>query len=373
MRWDIQKLPVELHGGRVISMREWATSEIEIIEKIRLATRAYEGLIVEGVVVNSPNGGVETTHHIRALYGRAGESGGLRPMSIEMIVDNPGEPHLSQEKLIAEAWIRRDGVVGHFERRFMTGRAAGIVLSEIHLETGHLIRNKVCEAFHHVTHLGVYGHDSDQYCLASKSFSSQVKVVELGEEEVFGVKAKRVRFQLTDYMDLWFEGIAIFEPTFQIISAEKMIEGDAAFVIRKSIGGRTVKQLKIIDGRVIPTEVFYQFDDRSISVNITSVEPLPIDYKGLWLWNNPTGTGFGGPGESSTRVGTDRIVLDELNSYIPFSPEEMVKLSPYIPKPQNKWGLTWFLSFNGLIVAALYFLFWRRSVISKNSDTKSAE
>jgi len=40
-------------------------------------------------------------------------------------------------------------------------------------------------------------------------------------------------------MDLWFEGLAVFDPTFQIISADRIVEGDAGFAIRKfMLGGR---------------------------------------------------------------------------------------------------------------------------------------
>jgi len=115
-------------------------------------------------------------------------------MSIEVLVDNPGEPHLSDEVLTAEARVRRDGVVGNFKRRFVSDKPAQVRMSQMIIVPGDLIRSHVCVAFHLTTHLNVFGFDADNYALALEGFPKLVKIELLGEEIAFGLNAKRVRF-----------------------------------------------------------------------------------------------------------------------------------------------------------------------------------
>jgi hypothetical protein len=345
----------------------------DLVLRAKNAVKAFVGTIVDGVVIDRSADGSEIVHVMRAHYGCSDSSGGLRPMSIERLVDNPGEPHVDDPKLVIEALVRRDGILGHFERGLIAGTTSRFRMNHMFMEAGSYIKDefRVYQLFHFSTHLGVTGDENDDDLLmGQQDYFGHVRMVELGDEVAFGMKAKRVRVSLTNFMDLWYEGVVIPEPNFQVATGDKFLEGNHSIFLRRYLG-RTVKQMKVIDNRLIPVEVEYQFNEHVYTVKVESITELPKDYNGLWEWNNPTGTAFGGPGETATRkYCRERIVDDETNSILPYTTEETQKIEAYLGKlrPNSDFRLRWIILFNILIVSTLYFLFRRRNTIAKSTS-----
>lgn len=301
----------------------------DLLERSFNTWREYQGIIVSGSVSKVADGKPVDERNVRAVFGTSSGPREPRPMSIEVLVPNPGEPHLpaDAEVLHHAIVIDSDGVQARFERRYLTGKGPGWVPpSQMESTTRSFspsvwyvtpstgIANLTTFSFNNAMHMGPFGWTLDMRVDMSEDDLSSNKFEVVEEREYLGFPCKVVRWASSDPSTGpsgvlgRCEMLVCTEPSLQFLKVVEC-ENPKHYLMTKSTK-RQVKELGILGGKLFPTRVSYTLAgsgewDGDYEILIKSAEPLPEGYVGLWNYDRPTGSLWTGKAESAIR---DKIV-----------------------------------------------------------------
>lgn len=278
-------------GGNMMLGEEYLARDIE-----RRANDSFgelQGLSFTGQAVLSFEGRPKEERKIRYRIGYRENDNVLPPMSLESLIPNPGEPHMSDVEL-ADKWTAFNGeTLGTFDRGFIqskNGAAPKRRFSVINLQPGYGVDFFRSMFADYAFHIGPTGLENSQMVgtLSSIAPGSTVKLVgeyqglplvELTRATIHEGKTYSVTTKIVVGPTLFILGVSSFEGLDEIILSRLL--------------GREVLKLDVREGFLVPIHYRWsQLKPQKIEyeLHIDSVERLPVDFKGLWLFDQPTGT-----------------------------------------------------------------------------------
>ncbi|MBB3210590.1 hypothetical protein FHS27_006438 [Rhodopirellula rubra] len=374
------------------SIAEGQEDSRAILRRLVTTWQDYEGIVVDGTIEEFQGGSSKGEKRFRAIYGTAESATELRPICIGYLVPNPGEPHLDEKELFDYCMVVKNGLLGQFRRGYISEtkpanyRCSNMYVTNItDLPRGLSAINRLMvggpDGFT-VDETGAFG----QVDLVMENLKLDV----LGDDEFLGHKCKRVRVTYRNAKaptagTIRFEQLVSLEPSARILDTTSVTGSNELIVnqIKERLDDTEVESLQVFGGRLIATRASIYGPNASappsrslyFRINVDTVESLPNDYHGLWSFDGPSGTLYGGPAESAVRhlgVRADRSTVDEyaaetaLNevSFIDFTPEQHEKIRRFlkidnVPKVAGTSRRILFLGVN-IVAVLLCWVFWRR-------------
>jgi hypothetical protein len=332
------------------------------------ASAQYEGMRVVGNVSKSVDGEEVDTFEFQANYGKS-TADSLRPYEIGAVVKNPGEPQTDAPYLFTRCFSVKNNVAGEFNRAFFTDPPHRFAMSKMFLrDVIHF--PDIYFACHLATQFGIDGAPMDSNWGNADAVVKNLRLDVLQEETFLGFPCKRVKYTYRIPMakGLSVELLVADNPSIQVLEVIGVDCDDpiVAKAVHPQLLSRVVEELKVIDGKLIPTRVLFNKGNEQINVVISKVEPLPANYAGTWDYESLTGTVFSGPADAATRDESKRVEIERLSSILPFTQEEaeairQYRLSKLSAVPQeNGWFRYAIIAANCMAVVAFFVIRWLR-------------
>ncbi len=348
-----------------------ASDDSQLLSRLFTSYEALEGLVILVDARREQEGYPTLEGRFRVKFGFAGSRASPPPFSIEELVQNPGEPHLDSDQ-VAQEWIAVvDGVSGHFKRDFVSDPPVG-GYSSLQLEPAEILYAPVFQMIQRGLQIGFGGAPAADTFGRVDSLVKGVPFHVVGEEKFQGLDCKRVSltFNATTDHEWTGEYLVTIEPTVQILKVYGIRSENPAVSesLLDYIANRTVHEVKVLEGCVIPTHVTFDGAGVTGEIKVVSVESLDKGHHGLWEFDGPTGTNFVGSLELSMREGSGRETRNRHASRLPYTDAEMELIRAYqvaamkgVPT-QLSWGRIafWVLNLTVLLVLIYrFYVFWR--------------
>jgi len=333
--------------------------------RLLTAWREYEGVEVKGTVYQVRNGEKTNKRSFIICRGTSTNEKVLRPKSVATLISNPGEPHLKSDMIIDRFMAANNGVNITFRRNYISGGALnfsgdspGWRTSNVTVQSGNFL-SSFGSVEEHASFLdGLVDPDfsgsgcSDELFGILNAVEKDWEFSIKEEVECLGFKGKVVeacnRPSVADSSRVvTFRTIVAFEPSVRIL---KYLEAECATpeLVRASNvynAGYRIKKLEVVSGLLIPTilELGSETDFRRFEV--TDVNRLPADYRGLWEFDGPTGTYWSGDLLPTIRKpGVHQKSEVGAGLEIPFTEEEEEAIRRYLVSkntPVIRQGVQW--------------------------------
>lgn len=378
----------------------WADEGLDLLKRSFNTWREYEELIIIGSVSKIVDGESVDERTVRVIYGASSGPRKQRPMSIEVLVPNPGEPHLPvDEDILHHAFvIDSDGIAARFERLYITGKGPDWVLpsemessnpwfspSRWYVTPRQGIGNLTTFLFNKAIHVGPMGWTLDMRVDLTQDYLRSNKFEVVGEQEYLGFPCKVVRCTSSlpsigpsGVVGRW-EMLVCSEPSLQFLKVTDCENPENTLLSESK--KRQVKELAILCGKLFPTRVKYTLTDSNkwngdYEILVKSVEPLPKNYVGLWNYDRPTGSLWTGNAEIAIRNKIVNRASEEIDaqfhqepnivSMIDFTALEREKIKKYFRRNDEfqdreiSWTRLTFYALNLLLLGTLGWFGWKR-------------
>jgi len=333
------------------------------VDRLLTGWKDYEGIRISGFVLRHFGGKDLPKSYFEVCTGRSTSPKQLRPKSIAIKIDNPGEPHVNEPRIISFAWATDGEFSMRFKRSFITLPNPAYRMNEVYITPKTRVTQFAdCPVVLHGIDFAmhpsyVFGGNLDQ----GFGFVSEIKRRDrfewLGTETFLGLEAQRIRFTYGgedgSSVGVSFEFLACLEPTplvLKLISVTTQVESKRARIDnfnRKLVAGHRLLEVRLCDGKLIPWVTAFgdASNSNKVRIEVTHVEQLPIDEAGLWEMNRPSGTWFLGDAEPAIRQpGIHLTEKGSAGSYIPYTDGEEEAIRQYLIAqnvPMLEPGIAW--------------------------------
>lgn len=352
------------------------------LNSLLMGWRDYEGVAITANAIYTVSGKPTEKMRLRITYGESGDPQRLRPISVESLVPNPGEPHIDDAEITDAFAVVTDGIVGTFQRKYITKQPPRLRTSQMIMTPGTGLGQVPFSLYHNGLQMGITGGPMDQEFgtveLAEKNLRLQV----LGDDEFLGFPAKHIRYKYDktrrpEAGELTVEMLVATEPTVQVLKVLRVESSIPAIekTTREILESRSIQKLEVIEGMLIPTEFEINFSLGSFFVTVEDVHRLPEGHHGLWKLDCPTGTEFAGPAQSYVQkiVRHDRVRRGV--SKVPYTTTESDKIRQYLIAHQApvtsdiSWKKVLLYLANASAIALLAWVGYRRFLHQPNGRT----
>lgn len=307
------------------------------LRRLLTAWKDYEGIAITASATQETPGKPTKQMRLRITFGESGDPQRLRPISVESLVPNPGEPHIDDAEITDAFAVVTDGIVGTFQRKYITKQPPRLRTSQMIMMPGTGLGQVPFSLYHNGLQMGITGGPMDQEFgtveLAEKNLRLQV----LGDDEFLGFPAKHIRYKYDktrrpEAGELTVEMLVATEPTVQVLKVLRVESSIPAIekTTREILESRSIQKLEVIEGMLIPTEFEINFSLGSFFVTVEDVHRLPEGHHGLWELDAPTGTEFAGPAQSYVQKISGHERVRHGASKLPYTTAESDKIRQYL-------------------------------------------
>lgn len=349
---------IVLHVGISLGLVDTASGIDPDILRVINSWREYEGIEVKGIAYIVRNGKKINEKSFVICRGTSSNQKVLRPKSVATLIPNPGEPHLKSDKVVDFFHAANNGVGVLFTRRFISIEKPGGRMSSIHTSPG----NHVVPIDGDDGYLGYLDALVDPDFLSNSGSSDDafgiLKAVEenwefsIAEEgEFLGIKGKVIeaRYKLSEDASrtITLRTLVAFEPSVRVLKLldAKSPSPEVIKTRNERNAAYRVKKFEVFSGLLIPTITELGTDVNYRRFEITEVNRLPANYHGLWEFDGPTGTKWGGDLMSRIRKsGVHQKPVVGAGLEIPFTEEEKEAIRTFLiskNSPVVRRGIEW--------------------------------